>query len=74
MAYSLIKQNLQVQFLDDKYTNGQKTKLYQHLKNDADPEQLAGFANAMRGLRNDASVGDLVVVQYQKVGHTASDK
>jgi hypothetical protein len=74
MAYSLIKQNLQVQFLDDKYTNGKKTKIYQHLKDDADAQHLAEFAGAMRELRADAGVGDLVVVQYQKVENATSDK
>ena len=72
MAYSLIKQNLQVQFLNDHYKNGKQTKLFQHVKEGAEPSDLVDFASALSGLRH-GSVGEVVVLQYQKAVGGSSD-
>lgn len=67
MAYSLIKQNLQVQFKNGDSEKDRHTKIFQHVKDGSKAEDLRSFADAVAGLYEHTTVGDVVVVQYQQV-------
>lgn len=63
----LIKQNLQVQFKNGESDKDRHTKIFQHVKDGSKAADLCSFAEAVAGLYEHTTVGDVVVVQYQKV-------